>query len=230
MSRTGRACALVLLAPLLLGQASFLPTPPPLEALGWRKGGWAGLAPARFDALPGGGLRIAAAGQGSFVWRPLQGEAGCLAWRWRVDSGPPATDLTRRGGDDRAIAITVGFAGWPPGASFGQRAQHALAQAAAGDHPLPRSMLTYVWGGTGQEPARFASPWMGGLGQVRVLRPAATPPGRMHAERVDLAADWRAAFGGPPPPLQEIAIGTDADDTRSRVEAVVEGLVHGPCR
>jgi hypothetical protein len=65
---------------------------------------------------------------------------------------------------------------------------------------------------------------------VRVLRPATTPPGRWFEERVNLAADWRTVFGAEPPPLQEIVIGTDADDTGSRIEAQVEGIRFGPCR
>jgi hypothetical protein len=71
---------------------------------------------------------------------------------------------------------------------------------------------------------------MAGLGMVRVLRPAGTPTGRWFEERVDLAADWRAAFGGEPPPLQELVIGTDVDDTGSRLDARVEEIRFGPCR
>ena len=110
-----------------------------------------------------------------------------------------------------------------------QRAQHAVAQATAGQHRLPRSVLMYVWGGTGEEAAPFASPYLAGLGQVRVLRPAGSPRGHWATERADLVADWRAAFGGPPPPLLELAISTDADDTGAAVDARVEALRFGPC-
>ena len=90
-------------------------------------------------------------------------------------------------------------------------------------------MLIYVWGGTGREATPFPSPWLQGLGMVRVLRPADAPRGRWFEEQVNLAADWQAAFGAPPPPLQEIAIGTDTDDTRSRLEARVEAVRFGGC-
>jgi hypothetical protein len=218
------------LAMTLAAAAGPASPPSPLEAAGWRHAEWRGVAPARFRPLPSGGVALEGRGEGSFVWRPVQGAAECLSWRWRVDAGPPPTDLTRAGGDDRAIAVTVGFAGWPARASIWQRGQHAIAQAAAGGHPLPRSVLLYAWGGTGREPASFPSPHMAGLGMVRVLRPAATPPGRWFEERVNLAADWRAAFGGEPPPLQELVIGTDADDTASRLDAQVEAIRFGPCR
>lgn len=203
-------------------------TEPALAAAGWQHLEYDGLRPARFRSLPDG-VAVEGQGEGSFVWRRVQGAPDCLSWRWRVDAAPPPTDLTRRGGDDRAVALAVGFQGWPTRSTVWQRTQHAVAQARAGSHVLPRSMLIYAWGGTGQEPASFYSPWMGGLGKVRILRPANAPIGRWFEERVDLAAEWRAAFGGDPPPLQEIAIGTDADDTQARISAMVERIRFAAC-
>lgn len=202
-----------------------------LEAAGWRHAEWPGLPPARFRALPGGGVSVQGEAQASFVWRRVvEGVPVCLSWRWRVDAGPPPTDLTRRGGDDKALSVAVGFAGWPPDASVWQRTQHRLAQARVGNgRALPRSVLMYVWGGTGREPAFFATPYLAGLGRMRVLRPADAARGRWFQERVDLAADWRAAFGGEPPLVEEIAVGTDVDDTASRVDAAVEAPVLAPC-
>jgi len=191
---------------------------------GWRHGEYPGLRPARFTATGEQGLRIEGHGTGSFVWRRVSGVAQCLSWRWRVDEGPPPTDLTRRFGDDRAISVAVGFAGFPSRAGPWQRAQHAIAQGAAGNHTLPRSVLIYSWGGTGREPVRFYSPWLGQLGKVHPLRHARSETGRWFEERVDLDADWRAAFGGDPPHLQEIAIGTDVDDTSSRVDAQIDRI------
>lgn len=227
------ALALTAAVPLLGGAVSPGRAPEDVAALGWQKAEWHGIRPAEFSATPAGGLRIRGQGQGSFLWRPQPGPATCLAWRWRVDAGPPATDLTRRGGDDRAIALAVGFAGFGPDAGFGTRAQHAVAQAGAGDHRLPRSVLAYVWGGTGREAGGgfFASPWTGAITRLRVLRPAEAPRGQWVEERVDLAADWRRAFGGAEvPELQEIVISTDAEDTGSRVDAQVEAIRLLPCR
>ena len=195
-----------------------------LAGSGWTHGTYQGVRPAQFTATPDGALRIQADSTGSFVWRRISGVVQCLSWRWRVEFGPPPTDVTRRGGDDRAIAVAVGFAGFPPRAGAWQRAQHAIAQGAAGSHTLPRAVLIYIWGGTGTEPSRFYSPWLGGLGKVHSLRHARSQTGQWFDERVDLDADWRAAFGGDPPLLQEIAIGTDVDDTRSRLDARIERI------
>lgn len=235
MRRSTPALAVLLVAPLLGGAASPGATPPELETNGWRKVEWHGIRPAEFSATPSGGVRIRGTAQGSFIARPMQGPPGCLAWRWRVDAGPPPTDLTRRGGDDRAIMVSVGFTGFAPSAGFALRAQHAVAQAGAGQVTLPRSAVGYVWGGTGREGAShpqgfFPSPWTPGISQLKVLRPADAPRGQWVEERVNLSADWRAAFGGQDvPAMLELVISMDVEDTHARVDAQVENIRLVPC-
>jgi hypothetical protein len=225
-----RALCVLLLAPLLGAPAERLPTPDPLRAAGWQKGGWPGIKPAIFEALPDGGLRITGVGQGSFVWRTVAQADACLYWRWRVDQGPPPTPLNRKGGDDRAIAITVGFDGWPPDVGIFQKAQHAMAQAMAGDHRLPRSMIAYVWGGSGQEPRPFVNPYVNGLGKVYIRRAADAEKARWFDEKAEITRDWRAAFkGATVPPVLEIVIGTDVDDTNARLDARIERIRFAPC-
>lgn len=215
----------------MLASAALLPMRGRADTLrnaGWTHQPYSGIAPAQFTVIADG-LRMEGQAAGSFVWRTVQGAAHCLTWRWRVDAGPPATPLTRRGGDDRAISLAVGFSGFPPQVSAWQRAQYTVAQARAGSHVLPRAILIYVWGGTGEEPQRFYSPWAAGLGKVFRLRAATAPTAQWFDERVNLAADWRSAFGGEAPPLQEIVIGTDVDDTRSRIDARIERIRFSAC-
>lgn len=224
------ALLLVLALPLLVAAGGRVEAPGALSAAGWFKGVWQGIPPARFEPLPSGGLHILAQpGEASFVSRRIEGTAACAFWRWRVDHGPPPTPLDRRGGD-RAMTVAFGFDGWAPSVTAWQRTRHAVAQAAAGEHRLARSVLLYVWGGTGQEPQLFANPYMGGFGRVSVLRPAATSFGLWFDERIDLAEQWRSAFGGAtPPPLLDIVISTDGDDTRTRIDARIERLRVGAC-
>ena len=223
----------VLCAPLLMAAVAPGRTAEEVEAQGWRKLTWNGIRPADFSATPSGGIRVRGRGEGAFITRPLTGSATCLAWRWRVDAGPPPTDLTRRGGDDRALNIAVGFAEFGPGTGAMTRAQHAIAQASAGGHRLPRSIIGYTWGGTGQEGQGgfFTSPWTAGIMRMKILHPATAPRGQWREEVVDLAADWRAAFGGATvPAMLELVISTDTDDTGSPVDAQVENIRLVPCR
>jgi hypothetical protein len=198
-------------------------------AASWQEGGWSGVPRARLTPAGDDAVAVSARGEGGFVWRFERRPAECLSWRWRVDHAPPPTPLDRRGGDDRALSVTIGFAGWPERASTWQRTQHALAQARAGGRHLPRSALVFVWGGTGQERLGFESPYMAGLGRVWVLRPAQAPRGVWREERVNLPALWRDTFGGQAPPVEKIAISVDSDDTGSRVEARIEAIRFIPC-
>jgi len=66
---------------------------------------------------------------------------------------------------------------------------------------------------------------------LRVLRPADAPRGQWVEERVDLGTDWRAAFGGAEvPPITELVISVDVEDTNARVDAQVENIRLVPCR
>ncbi|WP_230166750.1 DUF3047 domain-containing protein [Roseomonas sp. CECT 9278] len=211
----------------ILGAAG--PPAPGATAPAWQDGGWSGIPRAQLTPAGAEAVAISARGQGGFVWRHERRAAECVSWRWRVDHGPPATRLDRRGGDDRALAVTIGFAGWPARSSAWQRTQHAVAQANAGGRPLPRAALVFVWGGTGEEPRGFESPYMAGLGRVFVLRAAEARRGVWKEERVDLRALWRETFGGQAPPVDKIAISVDSDDTGSRVEARIDAIRFGPC-
>lgn len=201
----------------------------PAADTGWQEGGWPGIARPRFETTPQGAVRVTGQGQGGFVWRWEHRPAECLTWRWRVDQGPPATRLDRRGGDDRALSVNIGFAGWPTRATMWQRTQHAMAVASANGRHLPRAALLFVWGGTGAEPREFDSPYMAGLGRVFVLRGANAPRGVWQEEHVDLGALWRQAFGGEPPPVEKLAISTDVDDTGAVLDARIEGIRFVPC-
>ena len=72
------------------------------------------------------------------------------------------------------------------------------------------------------------SPHLGSAGFMRVLRPADSPTDRWFTEQVDLAADYRQAFGEEPPDPAQIAIQADTDNTRSTSRAWVADLTFAP--
>ena len=136
-------------------------------------------------------------------------------WRWQVDEGVPATDLARKGGDDRNLAVYFVFL--------------PLADAERLNGASPRRVLTartsrtlvYVWGGQGAAGRMLPSPYAGERGRTVILRPAGTGA---HAEQVDLAADHARAFGTPPEALFGVGLSADSDDTETRIRARLSDL------
>jgi hypothetical protein len=234
---------------LLLGGAGGLAaagTPPPalagvgegLAARGWRELTFRDKEPNLFAAVEGegdDGVRVESRGTVSVLYRDLAGGVDLaatpvLAWRWRVDEAPPATDLARKGGDDRALAVYVSFAFDPARAGAFERTRRAVLQRLAG-RALPGRVLTYLWGGDGRAGGGAGwldNPYLRGAGRMRVLRGPDAPLGRWFEERVDLAADHAAAFGRPPTAPEQVSISADTDDTASRAVGVVAGLAFRP--
>jgi hypothetical protein len=210
------ACA----APALAGPVSFGPS---LSGQGWKPLTFRSLTPMGFAAEGASQLTIRGQKAVSVIWRSLDEESWPLTaarWRWRVNSGPPATDLSRKGGDDRAIALYFVFA-----------RDAAAANAARGAQSLTSAMwwssgaaLVYVWGGSGARNAMLASPHMGSSGKLVLRVPGGVADGKWLTERADLAADFRRAFGRDPGPLVGIAVSADSDDTGASIDAAIDGL------
>lgn len=217
---------------LALGATSLAPgralgaVDPALEAAGWTE--------MRFRDKPGnsyareGGdtVLISSRASVSVIWRDLPADTArtpVLRWRWRVDRAVPATDLTRKGGDDRSLSVYVAFAWVPERASLLERSVRAVLGAVAGQE-LPGRLLTYVWGGDGQERGWFDNPYLPAGAKLRVLRDASAPLGVWLEERIDVARDFRAAFEEEPPLVERVGVGADSDDTGGTAEARVAGL------
>jgi hypothetical protein len=142
-------------------------------------------------------------------------DARGASWRWRVDQGVPATDLTRKGGEDRNLALYFVFLPQEVAEGLtGASPRRVLTHRAA-------RVLVYVWGGDAPRGRILPNPWAGGQGRLVVLRPAGTGN---HAEQVDLRSDFSRAFGADAGALFGLAISADSDDTGARIRARVEGL------
>lgn len=157
-------------------------------------------------------------GSVSLIWTPLpqaMWSGRAASWRWEVSQSVPATDLARRGGDDRNLAIYFVFL----------PEQAAIEARGAGIRSLLDNqnarVLMYVFGGAHARGDILASPYLGSRGKTVILRPAGTGAA---AERVDLDADHRRAFGGPPEQLVGLAVSADSDDTRSAISARIDAI------
>ena len=131
-----------------------------------------------------------------------------------IDGGVPPTDLTRRGKDDRALAVYFIF-----GASA-DRAKGAMALLSS----RSARTLVYVFGGDRPRGSMLPSPHMGERGKFIVLRAADAPQRQWLNESVDLVSDHVRAFGQKPSLLLAVAISSDSDDTRGRNRARLRDL------
>ncbi|SET68859.1 DUF3047 domain-containing protein [Oceanicella actignis] len=170
----------------------------------------------------GTSLEVRADGTVSMLWSALPEAAWgarAASWRWSVARSVPPTDLTRRGGDDRNLALYFIF----------MPAEIARAHRGKGIRALldvdEARVLMYVWGGAHPRGAVLPTPYLGARGRTVALRPAGEGA---FAEQVDLDADHRRAFGAPAASLVGLAVSADADDTDSALRARLEDLRLSP--
>ncbi len=167
----------------------------------------------------GASLGIVSEGAVSLAWTRvprIEWRATGAAWSWQVDQSVPATDLARKGGDDRNISLYFVFL---PQADA-EALEGANIRRLMGNANV--RILQYVWGGSYGRGAIIASPYAPGQGVTVALRQAGTGA---HNEQVDLARDYATAFGGTPGALVGLAVSADSDDTDSVIRATVSGLI-----
>jgi hypothetical protein len=228
----GRAClcpALVLLL-ILAPRGAQAVVGPELRAEGWREIANPNKAENAYSATPEGAIEVVSRNSVSTLYRPIDAnlkERPTLTWRWRVEEPAPATDLSVKGQDDCSLAVYVGFPYRSDQASFLERLKRPLVESWAGEN-APGRVLRYVFCGRHQQGEVVESPYLGSAGFIRVLRPASSPTGKWFTEQVDLAADYRLAFGEEPPDPTQIAIQADTDNTQSQSRAFVAELAFAP--
>jgi Protein of unknown function (DUF3047) len=207
MYRLVAALVLLLLQkPACADAIGFSPT---TEKAGWRILAMPGVTPAKFSVDADGTLIVVANAAVGWMWRPVRGrtsDATRAQWNWRTDEAVGPTDLTRRGADDRALAVYFIFN------DAAIDAGNPLALITTGS----ARALVYVSGGNRPRGEVVSSPHMKERGKFIVLRPGDTPHGQWHDEHVDLSSDYTRVFGGKRPPLVAIAISSDSDDTGGR--------------
>lgn len=202
---------------LMLPCATLANTPVPFDG-SWERITFPFQTATKFDER-GSDMMIDGDESVAIAWRQLGPEfwnARTADWTVEVMESVPATDLTRKGGDDRNLSMYFVFAGEETAA----RAQRGASLMRVLRRDDVRVLL-YVFGGNAARGATFESPYMVGQGQVIIKAPAGTGT---FTETVDLAADFSAAFGGSAQNLIGIALSTDSDDTETQVRAMVSGL------
>ena len=119
------------------------------------------------------------------VSRCARGALGRKQSQLEVERGSesvPATDLRKKGGDDRNLAMYVVFS---PKAEA-QKLKGAGIRKLLGSNAA--RVLVYVWGGNHGRGQVLGSPYLGDRGKTVVLRNAGTGS---HSESVNLASDYK---------------------------------------
>ena len=215
------AAALLAIVPAVPAHAACVPVSPGLA--GWERLDFDDIAPNTWSEQDGA-LVGASANSASMLYTGAPPSSGSvLSWRWRVDEPVAATDLTRKGGDDRSLALTVGFAYDPANATMGERMKRVVVESVAGAD-APGRIVDFVWGGSAPRGTRIQSPYSGSAGRMVILRTGTDAPGQWQGERVDLAALYRELWGSPMPAVTRVAVFLDTDDTGGRGRARIADI------
>ncbi len=214
------AWLMLLASPLALGRpaaAEPIDFGADLSRSGWVVVSFPRTPPASFRGIDRRTLEVATDASAGMLWRPVDGPLGqarIAKWRWMVAESVPATDLTRRGADDRVLGVYFVFGT----AADSKKSPLALLGSSS------VTALVYVFGGNRPRGSVLSSPHMGARGKFLILRPADAEKGVWFDEKVDLAKDFARTFGIPPPLLLAIAISSDSDDTGRRNRATLRSL------
>ncbi|MBU2957836.1 DUF3047 domain-containing protein [Paracoccus sp. 1_MG-2023] len=167
----------------------------------------------------GANLSMVSDGSVSIAWTRVpeaDWNAGGASWNWTVEQSVPATDLSRKGGDDRNLSLYFVFV--PQAAAPGLKG--ANIRSLLGNDQV--RIIQYAWGGQHARGQVLPSPYgPQGQGVTIPLRQAGTGS---HGESVDLPADYARAFGGSKGALIGLAVSGDSDDTDSVIRAAIGNL------
>lgn len=198
----------------------------PLRSKGWHEIPFDNKQQNLFRTLDGDGIEVISSKSVSLLQKSLAIDISVqpiLRWRWCVTKSAPSTDLSIKGSDDRSLAIFVAFPFVEERATAFERIERKMVEATLGKD-APGRILMYVWGGGGDRGALVNSPHLGDIGMMKILRPGTTPPGEWFAEEINIADDYREAFGREAPNPIHIAISADTDDTNSSSKGIVTDL------
>lgn len=144
-----------------------------------------------------------------------------VEWRWKVNRVLDQGDATKRSGDDypARLYITFDYDGLGLGGRLRLQALKLL-----GYDDIPTRALNYIWASTVERGRILPNPYTDWVMMVPVQSGSARV-GQWVRERRNIVADYRAAFGEDPPPINGVAIMTDTDNTGESATAYYGDIV-----
>lgn len=197
-----------------------------LAAKGWRVLSFDGQAQNRFLLHESGKIEIETENSVSVLYKKIDVDLETtprLQWAWKVDKPIPATDLTKRGQDDRSLALYVSFPFDEERAGFWERFIRSIVVAFKGED-TPGRVLSYVWGGDVPSGTVLESPYLKSAGALIALKGAGDATGTWHHEAVNIAQDYERVFGVPANQPYQIAISADSDDSGANGRGYVRDI------
>ncbi len=152
-----------------------------------------------------------------------------LAWRWRVDKLIDGANLNEKSGDDVALKVCVFFDEPLENIPFVERQLLRMARSQS-TQSLPAATVCYVWDINLPRGTLLPNAFTRRL-RYMVLQSGAAQLRQWVDERRDIGADFLRLFGDEVsalPPVIGIAVGADADNTRSRSLGFVSDLTLQP--
>lgn len=137
-----------------------------------------------------------------------------LEWEWKISGTLPGADLTRRATEDLPARLMVLFPFDEERAAWWERIAHELARMRYGEEP-PGEALVYAWGNRTPVEAWNASTYTDRV-QILCVESGDDRAGQWVRAMRDIAVDYRARFGRPPPRRARLAVMVDTDDTHTR--------------
>lgn len=139
-----------------------------------------------------------------------------LRWQWKIRNVCQGGDNRDRLLDDSPVRISVLFEYDPQNAGILERIKYELAKRKLGEYP-PRYILNYIWAARDEDAGCvFDSPQTprSGRSKVIALQAGEKKAGNWVREDINVARDFRLAFGKEPPRLAALAITSNSDKTR----------------
>ncbi|QCB46591.1 DUF3047 domain-containing protein [Hydrogenophaga sp. PAMC20947] len=160
-----------------------------------------------------------------------------LQWRWRLDEplsgGKGSADLLAKSGDDAALKVCVMFDLPLDSIPFVDRTVLRIARSVSGE-PLPAATLCYVWDSAGPALRQGVNPYTRRVRFIS-LQGRSAPLSRWVSESRDVGQDFATLFAdelpkgtetprSDLPPVTQVVIGADSDNTASHSTAWIRGL------
>jgi hypothetical protein len=144
-----------------------------------------------------------------------------LEWRWKVDGIVEDGNAREKEGDDYPARLYVTFDYDDLG--LVDRAKLTTLRALGYDE-IPTRALNYIWANRVAKATFLENAYTDWVVMVAV-RSGEAEAGTWVTERRNVLQDYRAAFGGDPPPVNGIAIMTDTDNTDGEATAYYGDIV-----